>query len=379
MRVRRCGPDARVQSSHFGWHATGNRRALAFMIKVPRFARRSCIRPIVAFMSLYRCVSPFERAIVAAIALHCVLIVHCWSISHKSTHSVEPTARKRTELQVELEDHSQVGNGPESSFSIDTKPAVTVRDDSARRATVAIGSLSPRNSTQLRSDSTQPPIPAAEGEQPLAESIPTGPSETATAVAMPKIDLGLNGGLLRMLDARAAATPAPKPGKPTRTRDSSAELTRTLNSAILADDVRHGRARGNVLLGVLDSALRSVGPTRGRAIVQATVDARGDLIDLVLLRGDSNEWASVLQSFRNQAKNRRVRVPDGAQGLRITFNVSAKVQRPSGEAVESTPIGVDGPSLAPNGMTMRGTFDLADLSNTSSRMISARIVSEELL
>jgi hypothetical protein len=349
------------------------------MIKVPRFARRSSILPLVAFKGLYRSLSPFGRSVIAAIALHCVLVAHCWSISHRATHSPKPTTSKPTELQVELEAHSHVGSGPESSFSIDAKSAAIIRDDSTRRATASIGSLAPRTSTKLGSDSTQPPISAAEGEQPLAESIPTGPSETSTAVAAPKIDLGLNGGLLRMLDARAAAAPAPKPGKPIRTHDSGAELTRTLNSAILADDVRHGRARGNVLLSALDSALRSVGPTSGRAIIQATVDARGDLSDLVLLRGDISEWASVLKSFRNQAKNRHVRVPAGAQGIRITFNVSAKVQRPSGKAVESTPIGVDGPSLAPNGLAMRGTFDLADLSNETSRMISARIVSEELL
>jgi hypothetical protein len=182
-----------------------------------------------------------------------------------------------------------------------------------------------------------------------------------------------------MLDARAAATPDLKPGKPTRTRDSGAQLTRSLNSAILADEVRHGRARGNILLGILDSALRGSGPTRGQAIIQVTVDAEGELSDLKLLRGEATDWTATLQSFRKQARSKHVRVPVGAQGLRITFNVSAKVQRPSGKAVESGPIAVERPSFEPNGLTGRGTFDLADLSGKSARMISTRIVSEELL
>src|ERR1039457_6694551 len=114
------------------------------MIKVTRFAHRSSILPFVALIGLYRCLSPFGRSIVAAIALHCVLIAHCWSISH--THSLKPTTSNPTELQVELEDPTQVGSGPESSISIGAKPAALVRDDSARIATAGIGSPS-RTST----------------------------------------------------------------------------------------------------------------------------------------------------------------------------------------------------------------------------------------
>ncbi len=348
------------------------------MIKVTRIARRNFALPFVALLGLCRCLSPFGRSIIAAIALHCVLVAHCWSISHRSTYSLKPTTSKPTELQVELEDHSRVGSGLESSFSTDAKPAVIVHD-SARRAATAIGSLAPQTVTKLGSDSTQPPLSPAESGQPLAEPSSTGPSETSTGFAAPKIDLGLNGGLLRMLDARAAATPGPQPEKPSRRRDSGAELTRILNSAILADEVRHGRARGNVLLGVLDSALRGSGPTRGQAIIQVTVNAEGELSDLKLLRGDATDWTATLQSFRKQAKSKHVRVPAGARGLRITFNVSAKVQQPSGKAVESGPIGVERPSFEPNGLTGRGTFDLTELSGKSARMISTRIVREELL
>ena len=348
---------------------------------MPRSARRTYILRLAAVVSLHRCLSPFGKAIIVATALHCVLMAHRWSRFPHSTRSLRPTNGKSTELQIELEGPNLDGYSPASRRLTTADSTAFAQRDLPRKAAVVTGFSAPQAPTSHRIESTEPPHAGLESAPSLAESIPEAslPMSAPTTGPQPKIDLGLNGGLLRMLEAQAGVNPTPKPAMPNRARDSGKDLTRKLNSAILADDVRHGRARGNVLLGALDSALRSVGPTRGRAIIQATVDARGDLSDLVLLRGDSNEWASVLQSFRNQAKNRRVRVPAGAQGLRITFNVSAKVQRPSGKAVESTPIGVDGQSLAPNGMAMRGTFDLADLSNISARMISARIVSEELL
>jgi len=162
-------------------------------------------------------------------------------------------------------------------------------------------------------------------------------------------------------------------------RDANAVLTYALNASILADDVRRGRARGNVLLGPINSAVREVGLTHGDAVIQVTVNSQGALSGIELLRGDAHDWSAVLQAFRQRAKSKRVPVPSGTQGLRVTLNVSAKIQRTSGKEVESSAIGVNQPSLAPNGMTFMGDFDLSDLANKTNHMVYARVTAEELL
>jgi hypothetical protein len=211
-----------------------------------------------------------------------------------------------------------------------------------------------------------------------ATPIPSGSLDSCVPHAERKINLVLNGELLRMLDTQATANAfEPSPRRAPR-MDPGVEATKRLMAAILADDFRHDRARGNVLLAPLDSAVRRAGPTRGQATTQATVNSTGEIIALELIRGQPHDWTAVLKDFRQQSSSKRVRVPDGMAGLRITLSVSASVQRASGEAVESSSVGLDGPS-ASTGLAMTGMFDLADLSNTSARMLAIRIVKEELL
>jgi hypothetical protein len=182
-----------------------------------------------------------------------------------------------------------------------------------------------------------------------------------------------------MLSSQASTKPPEAPVKRRVRRDIDAEFKREFSASILADDVRRGHARGNVLVGPLTSAVREVGLSRGDAVIQVTLDSQGALSSIELLRGDARDWSAVLQAFRQRAKSKRVPIPGGAQGLRVTLNVTAKVQRTSGKEVESSAIGVDKPSLAPNGMTFMGDFDLTDLANKTSHMVYARVTAEELL
>lgn len=232
-----------------------------------------------------------------------------------------------------------------------------------------------------RSAAQAPAQPAASVNAEVAPDVTPADSQRAVAAMPPAkaIDLGLNGGLVRLLSSQAPASTAAPPVMRRAERDTGAELTRRLNAGVLADDLARGSAHGNILLGPLNSAIRSVGPTRGEALIRITVDSQGELSGLELLRGEASDWAAVIQSFRQLAKTKRVRLPAGARGLRVTFNVSAKVQRTSGKEVEAPAIGVDRPSLAPNGMTFRGGFDAADIANKTNRMVYARIVAEEML
>jgi hypothetical protein len=146
-----------------------------------------------------------------------------------------------------------------------------------------------------------------------------------------------------------------------------------------ADDVQRGLARGNALLGSLHDAARADGPLRGEAIFRATVSADGSLGNVELLRGSALEWPAVLSAFRKLAASKHVRLPAGAKGLRVTFSIKAKVQRPSGKDANDTAIGVADPSLGPNGLLPNGDFDLADLGAAPQRLVYARVVAEEVL
>ncbi len=87
----------------------------------------------------------------------------------------------------------------------------------------------------------------------------------------------------------------------------------------------------------------------------------------------------MLNAFRQLAARKHVRLPAGAKGLRVTFSVRAKVQRPSGKEADETAVRLADPSLAPNGLVPSGDFDLADLGGGSQRLVYARVVSEEVL
>jgi len=168
-----------------------------------------------------------------------------------------------------------------------------------------------------------------------------------------------------------------RPGAEELPRVRKSGIQRELDSAIAASDVQHGLARGNALLGSLNAAVRDVGPIRGEALFRVTVGPDGTLSDVELLAGQASNWTSALKAFRELATRKHVRVPAGALGLRVTFAVKAKVQLPSGAEVKGPEVA--GPSLAPNGLTLHGTFDVADIGANAQRLVYAHVVSEEVL
>ena len=218
---------------------------------------------------------------------------------------------------------------------------------------------------------------AAGNAQAPAMPLVSGAAEAGDAQPR-KIDFGLDGRFF-LHDPGAVAQPGPPPASELGPRARKSTTQRQLEAALSADDVARGLARGNALLGSLSSAVRAEGPVRGEAIVRATVSADGSFGSVELIRGTAGEWSAVLAAFRELAARKHVRLPPGAKGLRVTFSVKAKVQRPSGKETRDTAIGTDNPSLAPGGLLPSGDFDLADLSGASQRLVYARVVSEEVL
>jgi hypothetical protein len=334
-----------------------------------RHVKPTILRPRVRAPALVD-LSPFSKALLVAASVHCALLVHLW-IGRYQPHATQ----LHRELNVEL----QVGAAVTKDTNADATSAldfVAKARERTRSSQVTLGATAPM-SRVLPSDATGPVDVGPTGE-PNSDANDVASARPAPTIEH-KINLGLNRDSFRMLDAQSAATAVTVARKDPRKIDPGLELTHRLTAGTLLDDLQHGRARGNVLRGALDSAVRHSGPTRGQAVIQVTVNASGEMIRVELNHGNAEDWAAVLRAFKEEARSKRVRVPDGAVGLKITFSVSAKVQRPSGKDVESSPVGVAAPSLAPAGLMPHGAFDLADLSNKTARVLSVRIINEELL
>jgi len=226
------------------------------------------------------------------------------------------------------------------------------------------GEASASNTTTQVASSTTP------------DSSATAERLSAAASKTPRIDLGLDGRMFGW-------APATGPTKQSKRRQDRAALERSLNASLRASlaeaDVQQGYARGNVFAATLSSAVRTAGPPEGNAVIQVTVNSLGEVSELHLLRGSSGDWSRALKSFREQAKLKRVQLPAGSQGLRVTLNVSTKMQLPSGKKVDASAVGVKRPSLSANGLTFHGEFDVADLSGKTSQVVHAKVVQEEVL
>ncbi len=315
--------------------------------------------------------SRFSSALIVASLLHGALFIARW-LDQGAACSPAAVSAASTELEIQFEttafapsaasivgsmsaQHSRVEQGESRS----TLPPLTRSSLTSNEATSPF--VQPLQPIAASTSADEPPNQTANSRQP--ESTPT---------VAAKIDLGLDGQILRprLADARE---------KPRLRRDVGADLSRELNASIVADDVARGHARGNVLIGSLTSAVRTVGPIGGEAAFQVTIDSQGGVDQVELIRGAASDWASALQSFRQQASRKRVRLPSGARGLRVTFSVSSKVQRASGKQVDSSGVSLNSPSLAPGGLAFMGEFDLADLSNKTSRSVFVTVVREEIL
>ncbi len=299
--------------------------------------------------------SRLSHALLAALALHGLLLLvrtrHAAPVSAPSTST-------SVEQLVELEEPAAREPTREVTPSSDTRVARTDPSTAALRASSHASAVETASADPAGADPT-----ANGGLTP--DAAPTTSAEASADAPPRKIDLGLSDGFF----IRPPSEQFP------RVRKSGVQ--RQLEASLSADDVRHGLARGNALLGSLNAAARDAGPVRGEALLRVTVGADGSFSDVEFLRGAASDWASALTAFRELATRKRVRVPPGARGLRVTFAVKAKVQLPSGAEVKEADVAK--PSLDPNGLTLHGTFDVADIGAGAQRLVYARVVSEEVL
>ena len=306
-------------------------------------------------------VSRFAYALLAAIALHGLLLV---ARSRHPPQGATSFTLPIVEMAVELDEPSPIDSPPAvPRASDDPRPAMRAADPGP--GAVALHA-SVRRTEAPHADLTSNGDAMAKGGDPV-DAVGAPPSDPTTGKPEPPIDLGLDGHFFM----RAPSEELP------RVRKSPAQ--RQLEASLSANDVERGLARGGALLSSLNAAVRDTGPARGEALLLVTVGADGGVIDAEFLGGSARDWAAAVQSFRLLASHKRVRLPTGARGLRVTFSVKSKLQMPSGKAVTAPGVDVASPSLAPNGLTLHGTFDVADLGGGAQRLVYARVVSEEVL
>jgi hypothetical protein len=300
-------------------------------------------------------VSRLSYALLAALALHGLLLLTRF---HHQPARAALVAQKPQEL-VEIEDTSVEDTSKPSAPPASNSEPTANRPSSSRSAALARAVTSTLQTDAAGTDAT-PGNDAAVGDGLVANAAGAGSGQASVGEAPRQINLHLDDGFFM----RPASEDLPRVHKPI--------IEQQLEAALSADDVRRGLARGNVFLGSLNAAAREAGPVRGEALLSVTVGADGSLTGVEFLRGSASDWSSALASFRALAASKRLRVPPGAHGVRVTFSVSAKVQRPSGKEVGSSGFDI-GPGA------LRGTFDVADLGAGAARMVYAHVVSEEVL
>ncbi|MET0794644.1 MAG: hypothetical protein ABW061_24195 [Polyangiaceae bacterium] len=307
----------------------------------------------------------FSNALLGALALHGLFFLV------RARHATSPELRRpeRPAEQFIDIDEAPPSEPPPSVAAEETAPS-----GAAEAASVAPAARSARAEPRVASSSQLPSVAdAPASEETAAVGVAAQGAAQTPSEPERKIDLGLDGHFFLGPPSEMLPRIHKSDAKP------RADPQKRLENALAADDVQRGLARGNELVGSLNAAVREAGPVRGEAMFRVTVGADGGVLSAELVRGAGADWSAALSSFRALAARKRLRVPPGARGLRVTFSVKAKVQRPSGKEVESSAVGVATPSLAPNGLVPHGDFDLADLGGGGQRLVYARVVSEEVL
>jgi hypothetical protein len=223
----------------------------------------------------------------------------------------------------------------------------------------------PTEPSDIGQTASAPPV-AALGAGAAAPGTSRGPNGAVTTAGTPgpstTIDLGLQ--------SRSLALPAQQ--ALVRREKRQSDIQNVLRAEIAKDDVDRGLARGGVLVDSMRGSVQTAGPARGTAVIAVFVDEHGEARDVELVSGNDAEWGEVLRLFRSKARAKRVSLPPGARGMRLTMSVSARVQRVSGADAKGSAVALDTIPLS-------GSFDVADLSGVVRRQSYVRILSEQVL
>lgn len=324
---------------------------------------------------------PFSKALLAATVLHGALFGALSARAQRpAAEALTPVALDAIELSIEVDVSAPSERVASPEAQPDSPPA-----DAAPPAAAAVD---PGRLTDRLHASQLPPPTAPTGTEvapaPVASAAlsPFAPSPFGDAPGEAPGDRGrqavaglMRGGGSWLLAPGSGAAPAPveATGRGPRRDDDPDKGGRLLRESLDRANAARGLGFGGPVVGAAQTAVHAPGaPSQGKASFEVVTDATGAIVSITP-RGAATggDWGPVLAALRAQLAGRKLRVPEGANGVAVVVQVEAKQQMPSGKGEGSGPVHMTGP--------VSGEFDVADIGAKVARVVSARIVNERRL
>jgi hypothetical protein len=136
-------------------------------------------------------------------------------------------------------------------------------------------------------------------------------------------ELGLEGAITRDLLLSGRRDPGATNGSPPQAPKPDGDVGR-LREGLRASDGMRGLGRSGPILSAARAAALGRGPARGNAWFDVSTDAEGRVSSVTLLRfgSDGPAWQRVGRELQSRLGDRRLRVPEGARGLRATIRIA---------------------------------------------------------
>jgi hypothetical protein len=108
--------------------------------------------------------------------------------------------------------------------------------------------------------------------------------------------------------------------------------------ALLEADMAKGLGRGGPAVSALEDVVRTNdAPVRGVATFAVVVAPNGTAdVRLDGANADFDGWSRLTQAMSEAVAHKKLRIPAGTRGLRVTVRIEARVQWPNGKTPEQT-------------------------------------------
>jgi hypothetical protein len=259
-------------------------------------------------------IGAFDVSLIVALAVHVAALVAIERVPLHATPPVSPP--EFVDVSMLLPSEPQA---PSREFPADTPAPVrsSSESDGERRARATAGAVAhlewPSPQTASSSEATVEPGETGSGAKPRTESGPTW--------SLNQLGIG---------DQNPFLGDRPKQGE---AGSPESRLNESLRAEIADADVAKGITRGGPVIAALRLATFEVAtPNNGTAAFLATTDATGLVVTLEPTDVSSHysAWQKVAERALVQLKSKRLRVPQGSNGLSVRLEVASRVQLPSG-------------------------------------------------
>ncbi len=280
-------------------------------------------------------------------------------------------------MEIELAESPAIANESRPSTpapaSLEQEPRLAAVGLS--RAPIAVGSpRAPSRADEPRDAASSSELLTAHGDSPEVARLPA-PAPSASSLEA-RLDAFDPNHRPSWMPAKSGA--GLKVGEAPGAEALAAKVSRDLAQG--SDDrARSAGGRGGPVASAAHEAAASVwAPQTGYAVIAVDLDDKGHVarVSLVDASGDRADWQKVADGIQKGLADKKVDVPAGAGGLRVTVKVEAKLAYPSGASHPVT-----GPSLGNDGTqaTASVAFDLADVGQKPKRMVGVVVLSETRL